>query len=85
LLGAIASKAHWAAILGLAGAFALFASEMPAPMAGTAAACGSAFGLLPIGWLILNVMLLYQLPRPCLKRLPRPDALHRSRRFECQP
>jgi lactate permease len=66
LLGAIAIfeiKAHWAAILGLASALAIaiFAFGMPAPMAGRAAAYGAAFGLLPIGWLILNIIFLYQL------------------------
>jgi lactate permease len=66
LLGAIAIleiKAHWAAALGLASALAIaiFAFGMPAPMAGAAAAYGAAFGLLPIGWLILNIIFLYQL------------------------
>jgi lactate permease len=66
LLGAIAIfevKAHWAAVLGLATALAvaIFAYGMPAQMAGMAAAYGAGFGLLPIGWLILNIIFLYQL------------------------
>lgn len=66
LLGAIAifeMKAHWAAILGLATALAVavFGFGMPAKMAGLSAAFGAAFGLLPIGWLVLNIIFLYQL------------------------
>ena len=66
LLGAIAIfeiKAHWAAILGLAAALAvaIVGFGMPAKMAGMAAAYGAAFGLLPIGWLVLNIIFLYQL------------------------
>ncbi len=66
LLGAIAifeMKAHWAAILGLATALviAIFGFGMPAQMAGMSAAYGAAFGLLPIGWLVLNIIFLYQL------------------------
>jgi lactate permease len=34
---------------------------MPVRMAGLAAGYGAAFGLLPIGWIILNVIFLYQL------------------------
>ena len=33
---------------------------MPAPMAGRAALLGVAYGLLPIGWIVLNVMFLYR-------------------------
>jgi lactate permease len=66
LLGAIAIfeiKAHRAAILGLVAALAvaIFAFGMPAKMAGLAAAYGAAFGLMPIGWLVLNIIFLYQL------------------------
>ena len=66
LLGAIAIfeiKAHWAAILGLAAALAVavLGFGMPAPMAGMSAAYGAAYGLLPIGWLVLNIIFLYQL------------------------
>ncbi|WP_424959161.1 L-lactate permease [Hyphomicrobium sp. 1Nfss2.1] len=66
LLGSIAIfeiKAHIAALLGLAAALlvAIVGFGMPADMAGRAAAYGAAFGLLPIGWIILNVIFLYQL------------------------
>ena len=66
LLGAIAIfeiKAHWAAIFGLAAALAvaIVGFGMPPQMAGMAAAYGAGFGLLPIGWLVLNIIFLYQL------------------------
>jgi lactate permease len=56
-------KAHIAALLGLAAALlvAIFAYSMPAPTAVAAALYGAANGLLPIGWIILNVIFLYQL------------------------
>ena len=66
LLGGIAIfeiRAHLAALLGLAAALlvAVVAYGMPPQMAGLAAVYGAAFGLLPIGWIILNVIFLYQL------------------------
>ena len=66
LLGAIAIfeiQAHWAAILGLVAALlvSIVGFGMPAGMAGLSAAYGAAFGLLPIGWLVLNIIFLYQL------------------------
>jgi lactate permease len=66
LLGSIAwlrLRIHLAALLGLAVALAiaLVGFRMPVPVAGAAAAFGAAFGLFPIGWIILNVMFLYQL------------------------
>lgn len=66
LLGAIGVfniRAHIAAVLGLVAALAVavFAYGMPVQMAGLAAGYGAAFGLLPIGWIILNVIFLYQL------------------------
>lgn len=68
LLGAIGIleiKAHYAAVLGLATALlvAVVGFHMPAQMAGMAALYGAAFGLLPIGWIILNVIFLYQLTK----------------------
>lgn len=56
-------KAHIAALLGLASALlvAIFAYAMPPPTAISAALYGAANGLLPIGWIILNVIFLYQL------------------------
>ncbi len=66
LLGAIGIfeiRAHVAAIMGLTAALivAVGAYGMPIQMAGMAAVYGAAFGLLPIGWIILNVIFLYQL------------------------
>ncbi len=66
LLGAIGLleiKAHIAAALGLASALiiAVIGFGMPAGMAGTTALYGAAYGLLPIGWIILNVIFLYRL------------------------
>ncbi|MGA4553566.1 L-lactate permease [Methylorubrum aminovorans] len=62
-IGLLHLKAHIAALLGLAVALvvAVFGFGMPAPMAGATAAYGAAFGLLPIGWIILNVIFLYRL------------------------
>ena len=66
LLGSIALfeiKAHYAAMLGLAAALlvSIVGFGMPAEKAGLAAAYGAAFGLMPIGWIILNVIFLYNL------------------------
>jgi lactate permease len=56
-------KAHIAALMGLSAALlvAIFAYAMPAQTAVSAALYGAANGLLPIGWIILNVIFLYQL------------------------
>ncbi len=66
LLGALAFfhvKAHLAALLGLtlALAIAIFGYGMPATTAVSAALYGAAFGLLPIGWIILNAIFIYDL------------------------
>jgi lactate permease len=66
LLGAIAwleIRIHLAALLGLgvALAIALFAYHMPADMALATAGYGAAYGLFPIGWIILNLIFLYTL------------------------
>jgi lactate permease len=66
LLGLLAMRrvpAHIAALAGLAAAIAVAIGiiGMPAPMAGRAALLGVAYGLLPIGWIVLNVMFLYRL------------------------
>ncbi len=62
-LGFMHIKAHIAAALGLAAAVlvAVFAYGMPAGMAGTAALYGGFTGLLPIGWIVLNIIFLQQL------------------------
>ena len=66
LLGTLAIlrvKAHVAALLGLASALAVAVAVfgMPARMALGTAAYGVAYGLFPIGWIVLNVIFLYQL------------------------
>jgi len=66
LLGLLAFwhvRAHLAAIVALivAGIIAIAVYGMPAQLAVAAAAYGAAFGLLPIGWLILNAIFIYQL------------------------
>ena len=66
LLGALAllngrpTSRRW---LGLAAALvvAIVAFGMPVPMALASAGYGAAYGLLPIGWIVLNVIFLYQL------------------------
>jgi lactate permease len=56
-------KAHIAALMGLVAALvvAIFGFTMPANTAVAAALYGAAYGLFPIGWIILNVIFLYQL------------------------
>jgi lactate permease len=66
LLGGLAVlrwQAHVAALAGLAAALvvAIGPFGMPAPMAVASAAYGAAYGLLPIGWIVVNVIFLYQL------------------------
>jgi lactate permease len=66
LLGSIAAlkiRIHVSALLGLAVALglALLVYRMPVVSAVAAGGYGAAFGLFPIGWIILNVMFLYQL------------------------
>src|SRR5271169_5929781 len=69
LLGALALhvKAHYAALLGLAAALviAIFGFHMPARMAGATAVLGAGYGLFPIGWIVLNVIFMYQLTVEC--------------------
>ena len=56
-------KAHIAALMGLVAALvvAIWGFTMPADIAVSAALYGAAYGLFPIGWIILNVIFLYQL------------------------
>ncbi len=66
LLGGLAVlrlRAHVAALLGLAAALAaaVIAFGMPAGLAGRTALLGTAYGLFPIGWIIVNVIFLYDL------------------------
>ena len=62
-LGFLHIKAHFAAGLGLMAAVvvAVFAYNMPLDMAGRAAMYGGFTGLLPIGWIVLNIIFLQQL------------------------
>jgi lactate permease len=66
LLGALAwlrMKAHWAALLGLATSLlvAIGLFHMPFGMGARAAVYGAAYGAFPIGWIILNVIFLYDM------------------------
>jgi lactate permease len=66
LLGALAFfhvKAHIAALVGLllALGIAVGVYGMPVKMAGATALYGAAFGLLPIGWIILNAIFIYDI------------------------
>src|ERR1700730_1715298 len=62
-IGIFRIKAHYAALLGLAAALliAIFVFGMPAVLAGETAVFCTLQGLLPIGWIILNVIFLYKL------------------------
>jgi lactate permease len=66
LLGLLAFfhvRAHLAALAGLIVALviAIFVYQMPATTAGAATVYGAAYGLFPIGWIILNAIFIYQL------------------------
>ena len=62
-LGIFHIKAHIAALIGLATSFivAVGIFGMPGSMAVSASLMGALNGLMPIGWIILNVIFLYQL------------------------
>jgi lactate permease len=62
-LGFLHLKAHVAAGLGLLAALgiAVFTYGMPAELAGKAALLGGFTGLLPIGWIVLNIIFLHRL------------------------
>src|ERR687888_547047 len=63
LLGLFKVKAHWAALAGLATALlvAIVASSIPAGTAGSAALNGAAYGLFPIGWIVLCAIFVYDI------------------------
>lgn len=66
LLGSLALghiKAHYAALAGLIAALltSVFAFHMPAKLAAATAIYGAGYGLFPIGWIVLNVIFMYQL------------------------
>jgi len=52
---------HWAALSGLAAslAVAILIFGMPAQLAGSAALMGAAYGLFPIGWIVLGAIFVY--------------------------
>ena len=62
-LGVLEWRAHRAALLGLVSALAvsIFVFGMPASAAAATAVYGAAYGLLPIGWIVLNAVFLYSL------------------------
>lgn len=66
LLGSIALlkiRIHYAALIGLAAAVAIAVGiyKMPVSAASATTVYGAAYGLFPIGWIILNLIFLYQL------------------------
>ena len=66
-LGVFRIKAHYAALLGLITSLivAIAVFRMPTGMIVASAAYGAAYGLFPIGWIVLNVIFLYQLTNEC--------------------
>ena len=66
-LGVFRIKAHYAAMLGLSTSLvvAVTVFRMPGAMIVASAAYGAAYGLFPIGWIVLNVIFLYQLTNEC--------------------
>ena len=66
LLGLLAFfhvRAHVAALAGLAAALliAILVYKMPAALAGMSAVYGAAFGLFPIGWIVLSAIFVYDI------------------------
>src|SRR5688572_27054281 len=65
LLGLLAIwhvRAQWAALAGLgcAAAVAVFVYKMPPALTFASALYGAAFGLFPIGWIVLNAIFIYE-------------------------
>lgn len=62
-LGFLHMKAHIAALAGLVSALVIAVAVfgMPAQKAGLAAGYGALFGLMPIGWIVLNIIFLHRL------------------------
>src|SRR5689334_22206678 len=56
-------KAHWASLIGLASSLiiAIGVFKMPVGMGARATVYGACYGLFPIGWIILNVIFLYDM------------------------
>jgi lactate permease len=66
-LGVFRVRAHFAALMGLAASLlvAVAVFRMPLAMTLASAGYGAAYGLFPIGWIVLNVIFLYQLTNEC--------------------
>ena len=66
-LGVFRVRAHYAALMGLAASLlvAVLVFGMPVGMTLASAGYGAAYGLFPIGWIVLNVIFLYQLTNEC--------------------
>jgi lactate permease len=66
-LGVLRIRAHYAAVLGLTTSFvvAVVVFRMPVAMTVGSAVYGAAYGLFPIGWIVVNVIFLYQLTQEC--------------------
>ena len=66
-LGVFRVRAHYAALMGLAASLlvAIAVFRMPPVMTLASAGYGAAYGLFPIGWIVLNVIFLYQLTNEC--------------------
>ncbi len=62
-LGFLHMRAHMAALAGLVAALliSIFAFGMPTEKAVLAAGFGAAYGLMPIGWIVLNIIFLHRL------------------------
>ena len=62
-IGVLHLRVHWSALLGLAVALGIGVGifHMPVSMAVMTTLYGGAYGLFPIGWIILNVLFLHQL------------------------
>ncbi len=63
LLGGFHVRAHLAALaaLGSALAVSVFVYKMPPTLAGASAIYGAAFGLFPIGWIVLHAIFIYEI------------------------
>ncbi len=66
-LGLFRIKAHFAALLGLGTSLivAVTIFRIPLGIIFASAGYGAAYGLFPIGWIVLNVIFLYQLTNEC--------------------
>ncbi len=63
LLAFARMRAHWAALIGLLSALlvAIFVFQMPVKLALASAGYGAAFGLLPIGWIVVTAIFIYEI------------------------